>query len=905
MKKLSSGEIRESYLRFFEERGHVRMASDSLVPANDKTLLFTGAGMNQFKDMFLGLGNLPHKRVTTAQKCLRVPDLENVGQTPRHHTFFEMLGNFSFGDYFKQDCIGWVFSWFTETLGIPRERLVVSIYEKDDEAHGIWRNIVGVPEERIYRFGEDENFWPANAPSKGPNGPCGPCSEVFYDYRPQLALPRNDGLESLPDERFSEIGNCVFTQFDRQEDGSLLPLPQKNIDVGLGFERIVSVLQGATNNFETDLFLPYLDYLGRLMDREDGGANGYGEDPAQDIRMRRVADHIRAVAFLIADGVRPSNEGRGYVVRKILRRACRDSYGLGLNDPFLHGLAAVVGEVMGEAYPELIASEKQIKALVHSEELAFRQIYVQGMERFDVWFTDLGDPKGWPRQDVPEGGRLPVPPASGSMAFELHDTFGFPVDITRQLLLDHGYALDEPAFAKAMEAQRHRARESSQIENEVFALGFVHELKERAVAATEFCGYEDLICEAKIQALCSGKDEVQTLHLESRGELVATKTPFYAEAGGQVGDCGLILGANARAYVSETREQDGFYFHTIEVSQGEFTTGDSIELFVDIEKRSAIERNHTATHLLHQALKDVLGEHVSQSGSLVAPERLRFDYTQNEKLTTEQLAEIETIVNREIMTATTVLPVSMGLDEARAHGFVALFGEKYGNVVRTLSVGSYSKELCGGTHVDNSGNISQFRILSDSSIAAGVRRIEAVTGYNALFLGQQDAASLAELCRQLKTPKQELVQRIQGLQSEIRNLRKALDQNKKTATGETLDGLLDGIRERCGATLLVAEIPGAEAAELLDLSDRLRKKFPSFAGVLFGVGGKGVPIVAAASKDLVKKGLSAGKVLKELATTLGGGGGGRPDVAQGKGKRPEKLKDAVKRAWELLESGVS
>ncbi len=896
MKSLTGPEIRESYLSWFAERGHERYPSDSLIPSNDPTLLFTGAGMNQFKDMFLGRGTLPYKRVTTSQKCLRVPDLENVGLTAGHHTFFEMLGNFSFGDYFKSECLQWVFGWFTEGLGIPRDRLVVTIYRDDDEALAVWRDELGMPAERIYRFGEKENFWPAEAPSKGPNGPCGPCSEIYFDYEPEAPLPADDGLEELP-KRFIEIGNCVFTQFDRQADGSLPGLPQKNIDVGLGLERITMVLQGKRSNFDTDLFAPYLEFTARLAGKT------YGSDAQTDVHLRRIADHIRAVTFCIADGALPGNEGRGYVVRKILRRACRDGYELGIDQPFLHELAGVVIEHMRGAYPELVDAHKQIAALLVQEEQAFRQIYVRGAERFESWFQRLGARDSWATLDVEERGALPVPPESGTVAFELHDTFGFPADITRQLLLDRGLAMNDAEFETAMEAQRERARAGSSLSGDVFADSITTRLNARKVPATTFTGYEQLTGEASILALALGDQEVETLDAGSElsgVELVVDTTPAYAESGGQTGDVGEILGPNGRAHFVDVKKRGGFFFHVVQSIEGRLARGDVVEIRVDEAARRATERHHTATHLLHQALKDIVGPHVGQAGSLVTPTRLRFDFTHGEKLSSETIAKLEQTVTREILAATPVEPREMGLDEARSAGFVAMFGEKYGDVVRTLSVGDYSRELCGGTHVANTGNIGAFRILSESSVAAGVRRIEAVTGFEALRCAQDDTRVLASLAHALKAKSSELIGRVASLQGDLKKLRGDLDKARRSSAGDALGELEGQAQEARGGKVLAAIVEEAGTEQLLDLLDRLRKKAGSFGGILFGTSKKGVAVVASVTKDMIEDGLEAGHLVKTATGYLGGGGGGRPEMAQGRGRDATRVDEALEAAWQAL-----
>ncbi len=895
MNRPSAAEIRRRYLQWFVERGHAHLPSDSLVPSHDPTLLFTGAGMNQFKDMFLGKGDIPHRRVTTVQKCLRVPDLEKVGLTPRHHTFFEMLGNFSFGDYFKEDCLRWILGFFTEACGLPRDRLVATIYTKDDEAYRVWTEVCGFPPERIYRFGEKENFWPAEAPSKGPNGPCGPCSEIYYDYEPERPLPPNEGLEALPD-RFVEIGNCVFTQFDRREDGSLPPLPQRNIDVGLGLERIAAVVQGVETNFDTELFLPLIECLSGLSDRK------YRERDEDDVRMRRIADHVRALGFCIADGILPGNEGRGYVVRKILRRACRDGWQLGIGTPFLHRVAEVLIDGMGDYWTELRDGRGQILAVLEQEEASFHQVYEQGIGRFHKWASELGDPGDWTRVAVEDRGELPVPPDSGRFAFELHDTHGFPRDITEQLLLDLGFALDAEGFDRAMAAQRERARSGSKLAGEVFTESFATRLKERDAPKTHFSGYEKDEDEGRLLGIAIGDLEVEELREghEEGAVLVFDRSPFYAESGGQVGDRGRIEGPSGEARVLTTRKLEGFHLHEVRVLKGGFRAGEHCRLTIDAEARRATERNHTATHLLHQALKEVLGPHVSQAGSLVAPDRLRFDFTHNEKIPREVLDRIEDRVNSEIMAALEVRPVEMELAEARAAGFVALFGEKYGARVRTLSVGDYSRELCGGTHVRNSGNIGPFRILHETSVAAGIRRIEAVSGEGALRVYREALAALEDLARDLKTPPSGVRERVSALLAEGRRLRRELEALRRGGVGEKAAELETEIERGEDGSNLVACVPGADHDELLDLMDRFRKKFPDFAGLLFGLGDSGVALVAAGTKERVARGFHAGNLLREVAKAMGGGGGGRPELARGRAKAEDGLEDGLKTARRLL-----
>jgi alanyl-tRNA synthetase len=879
-------EVRARYLRFFAERGHQAMPSDSLVPANDPTLLFTGAGMNQFKDMFLGRGNLPWKRITTAQKCLRVPDLENVGVTPRHHTFFEMLGNFSFGDYFKKECVPWEWEFFTQVCGIDKDRLVATVYLDDDEAYEIWHQHIGLPKERIYRFGEKENFWPAEAPSKGPNGPCGPCSEIYFDATPGEPYPKNEGLHALPSDRFTEIGNCVFTQFDRRADGALVPLPQRNIDVGLGLERIVAVLQGAKNNFETDLFQPYLAYV------EKRAGVAYGHKPAHDVRMRRIADHIRAVTFCIADGALPGNEGRGYVVRKIARRAIRDGYDLGLDKPFLFEMVDVVAHVMGDQYPEVREHAGQCKSVIKAEEESFVGVYRQGLARLEQFLDGKRPTRGSPL------------PSSGDFAFQLHDTYGFPVDITRAVMEERGFTLDEPGFEAAMEAQRKRARAAMATTDAVFAESTAAVLRQAGVKTTAFVGYEQLVATSQLAALVDKSN--QRRERASAGEdilLVLATTPFYAQGGGQVGDRGSIATETGRAEVKNTTALEGFFLHHATVTEGELRAQQACEARVDEDARRATERNHTATHLLHAALKRVVGAHVSQAGSEVSPDRLRFDYTHGEKLSDETIAKLEDEVNAIVIRALPAQPQHMPLDAAKKAGFVAMFGEKYGDTVRTLTVGDYSRELCGGTHVANSGNIGVFRIVSDAAISAGTRRIEAITGMAALRLARQERATLAQMAGQLKVPAAEVASKLGALLDESKQLKKALEK----ATAADLDKLAAEIRASAvnlgaaHAAVLTVTSP-ITMKEIQDLLARVRQALQPFAGAVIATAGDDVLIGAAVSQDLAAK-VAAGDLVKAATALVGGGGGGRPDMAQGKGKDKSKaaaaagaVMDAIRRA---------
>lgn len=884
MKPLTADEIRSKYLEFFTGLGHTVMSSDLLVPANDPTLLFTGAGMNQFKDMFLGKGTLPTKRVTTSQKCLRVPDLDNVGVTPRHHTFFEMLGNFSFGDYFKKDCITWVWTFLHEVCGMPKDQLVVTVYKDDEEAFDIWTKHIGLAPERVFRFGEKENFWPAEAPSKGPNGVCGPCSEIYFDHDPSAPLPSGNGLEDLPEPRFLEVGNCVFTQFDRQSDASLKPLPQKNIDVGLGLERIVAVLQGAKNNFETDLFRPYLEHVAKLCGTE------YGADKDKDVRMRRIADHIRAITFCIADGALPSNEGRGYVVRKILRRAARDGFELGLKKPFLCDMVDVVGALMGKQFPEVRENAAQCRAVIRGEEENFLVVYKQGMARLDEFLA----------KSQSSNSRGAVIAGSGEFAFQLHDTYGFPIDITQKVIEERGYGLDEGGFLTAMEQQRDRARAHASTSEAVFTASVAVKLRDAGHAPTKFVGYQDLASDSVLCSLVGDGDTLLARAEAGQCVLIVTdSSPFYAQGGGQVGDHGRLQSSTGAATIKNTTALDGFHLHQAVVESGHLESGQAVRLQVEEDARLATERNHTATHLLHAALKQVLGNHVSQAGSEVNAERLRFDYTQPEKPTVDKLREAEELVNEQILRATDVDSCVQKLDEARQNGFVALFGEKYGNEVRTLQVGEFSKELCGGTHVSNTGNIGVFRLVSETAVAAGTRRIEAVTGRVALRMARAERDQLAKVAGQLKVPGEQVPARVQELADDLKKVRKQLEKAMAPDLDVELAKLAEAVVSHDGVTTIVYERPDLQTKDAQELLHRAQQKFQPFAGVVVSKSADAALVVVSISKDLTAK-LKAGDLVKQLAGLLGGGGGGRPDAAQGKGKDVHKIGEAVTAAGAAL-----
>ena len=862
----SVAEIREAFLGFFEARGHARMASDGLVPRNDPTLLFTGAGMNQFKDEFLGRGR-PLARVTTAQKCLRVPDLENVGATPRHHTFFEMLGNFSFGDYFKKETIPWEWEFFTSQLGWDASRFVVTVFDEDQEAFQIWRDLVGLPAERIYRFGEKENFWPASAPSEGPNGPCGPCSELYWDQSPGLPLPPHAGLQSLPD-RFLEVGNCVFTQYDRRDGGVLNPLPRQNIDVGLGLERIAAVAQGVPNNFGTDVFAPLLAAIQEICGRAYGttGADG----AAADVRMRRIADHARAVFFCIADGAAPGREGRGYVVRKILRRAVRDGLELGIQRPFLAELLPALQATMAEAYPELREQASTIQALASAEEERFREVFQRGIVRLESALDELKRQRG--------SSIFP-----GRVAFELHDTFGFPSDITEVVVREHGFTYDEGGFQAAMEEQRVRARAGSDMSGEVFAESLAVKLRRAGIAPTVFTGYEQDRSPARVLACVVGESLIESVNSGSQAAIVLDHSPFYAEGGGQVGDSGsLDVGGVAVFEVHDTRQEEGFWLH-VGRALAPIRAGQELRATVDNTRRRATEAHHTATHLLHAALKEVLGAHVNQAGSKVAAESLRFDYTQPAAPNHEQLRKVEDLVNAQVLRSQEVGKRMTSLDAAKKEGVTALFGEKYGSEVRVVEVPGFSKELCGGTHVRNTGAIGPFRITSDRALAAGVRRIEAVAGAVALASFRADQERLAALEAELKAPSDKLLERVQALKQQVKEARQ-----KKAVAAPDVPGLLT---ELAGVGPFAwKHLPDLDTEALRNLADGLRGKADPELILLTGGGADSVPFMILCRPGGARK---AGDLAKAFGRLVGGGGGGRPDYAQGQGSQGGNLAAAV------------
>ncbi|MCL6522291.1 MAG: alanine--tRNA ligase [Firmicutes bacterium] len=874
MRSLSSSEIRSRFLGYFERQGHTVVPSSPLVPQNDPTLLFTNAGMVQFKDVFLGNARLPFRRATTAQKCMRAGgkhnDLENVGRTPRHHTFFEMLGNFSFGDYFKAEAIRFAWEFLTRELELDPERLWVTVYRDDDEAEQLWRSVAGVPAERIVRLGEKDNFW-----AMGDTGPCGPCSEIIYDRGEEHRCGAPACGVGLCDcDRWLEIWNLVFMQYDRDEAGVLHPLPKPSIDTGMGLERIASVLQQVDSNFDTDLFHPIIRRIEELSGRRyDRGVGGFP--------FRVIADHARAGAFLIADGVLPSNEGRGYVLRRILRRAARFGRVLGLERPFLAEVAGTVVALMGDAYPELREREGFVREVIRREEERFLQTLEQGVRAF----AELAE-------RCRAEGRAEL---RGEEAFLLYDTYGFPLDLMQDMAEEAGLGLDLAGFQAALERQRERAR-ADRAARGLRAGDAVAQLV-ADLPATRFLGYEGTEARARVLAVVvagEAPERVEEAEEGSEVRVVLDQSPFYAEGGGQVGDTGWLLSDEARVRVTDTQEVGrGVHLHFGRVEAGTLRAGAELEARVDAQRRRAIMRNHSATHLLHKALKEILGEEATQAGSLVAPDRLRFDFTHEGPLDEETLRRVEERVNERILDALPASVQVLPLEEARKTGAIALFGEKYGERVRVVAMGDYSRELCGGTHVHNTAEIGSFKIVSESSIGAGLRRIEAVTGTGVVEYARLQERRLRETAELLRAPEEEVPARVAALAEELRGTQRRLRELEEKLVRIAAERLLAQAETVAGVRVVRGELEGAGPEELRQASDWLRQRLGSGVVLLAARSDGKVQFVAAVTADLVARGFHAGRIVGAAARVAGGGGGGRPELAQAGGRRPELLERAL------------
>ncbi|MBT8766779.1 alanine--tRNA ligase [Metapseudomonas boanensis] len=874
---MKSAEIREAFLSFFEEKGHTRVASSSLIPGNDPTLLFTNAGMNQFKDCFLGLEKRAYTRATTSQKCVRAGgkhnDLENVGYTARHHTFFEMLGNFSFGDYFKRDAIHYAWEFLTgdKWLKLPKDKLWVTVYASDDEAYDIWTQEVGIPHERMVRIGDNkgapyasDNFW-----AMGDTGPCGPCTEIFYDHGPDIwggppGSPEEDG------DRYIEIWNNVFMQFNRTADGVMHPLPAPSVDTGMGLERISAVLQHVHSNYEIDLFQSLL--------KASAEAIGCANDDAPSLKV--VADHIRSCSFLVADGVLPSNEGRGYVLRRIIRRACRHGNKLGAKGSFFHKIVAALVAEMGEAFPELKQQQAHIERVLKTEEEQFAKTLEQGLKILEQDLVGL------------KGKMIP-----GETLFKLYDTYGFPVDLTGDIARERGLTIDEAGFEREMEGQRERARASS-------AFGMDYNALVKVDADTNFTGYVCTSGEGKVIALFKDGQAVEQLGEGEEGVLVLDRTPFYAESGGQVGDCGFIAAAGLRFDVRDTTKAGGAFLHHGVVDSGTLRVGAGVTAQVDATVRQATALNHSATHLLHAALRRVLGDHVQQKGSLVDSQRLRFDFSHFEAIKPEQLKALEDIVNAEIRKNSEVETEETDIDTAKAKGAMALFGEKYGEQVRVLSMGGdFSVELCGGTHVSRTGDIGLFKIVSEGGVAAGVRRIEAVTGSAALGYLNGAEEQLKEAAALVKGSRDNLLDKLSGLLERNRQLEKELEQLKAKAASAAGDDLASSAIEVKGVKVLAARLDGLDGDALLALVDQLKNKLGRAVILLGGALEGKVTLVAGVTQDLTGQ-LKAGDLMKQAAAAVGGKGGGRPDMARGGGTDAAALEQALALTVPFVEKGL-
>ncbi|MGM9483817.1 alanine--tRNA ligase [Roseateles sp. NT4] len=863
---MKAAEIRQTFLKFFESKGHQIVASSPVVPGDDPTLLFTNAGMNQFKDVFLGFDKRAYTRATTSQKCIRAGgkhnDLDNVGYTARHHTFFEMLGNFSFGDYFKHDAISYAWELLTVNFGLPKDKLWVTVYEEDDEAYEIWNQVVGVPQERIVRIGDNkgarymsDNFW-----MMGDTGPCGPCTEIFYDHGPDVAGGPPGSAEQDGD-RYIEIWNNVFMQFNRTEDGVMHKLPKPSVDTGMGLERLAAVLQHVHSNYEIDTFVNLLAAAKSAVD-----AAGGGDCDATSPSLKVIADHIRACSFTIVDGVIPGNAGRGYVLRRIARRAIRHGYKLGARTPFFHKLVAALSAEMGDAYPELRQAQGRVTDVLKQEEERFFQTIATGMEILEAALA--------------KGGNV-----DGDTAFKLHDTYGFPVDLTADVCRERGVTVDEARFNELLEEQKNRARAAGKFK---MAQGLAY-----SGAATEFHGYEHLVCEhSKVTAIYVDGAQVNEAQAGDDAVIVLDHTPFYAESGGQVGDAGELRNGTTRVVVADTLKiQADVFGHHGQVVEGTVKVGDVFVARVDAERRAKTVRNHSATHLMHKALREVLGAHVQQKGSLVNAERTRFDFAHNAPMTAEEIREIEALVNAEILGNAGANAQVMALDDAQKSGAMMLFGEKYGETVRVLSIGS-SKELCGGTHVKATGDIGLFKIVAESGVAAGIRRVEAVTGDNALAYLQSLETTVQGAAMTLKTSPHELGARLHAVLDQIKSLEKELTAAKSKLASAQGDELLAQAVDVKGLKVLAARLEGADAKTLRETMDKLKDKLKTAAIVLAAVDGDKVQLAAGVTADSIGK-VKAGDLVNFVAQQVGGKGGGKPDLAMAGGTQPAGVAAAL------------
>ena len=875
VKKYGVNELRQMFLDFFESKGHLVMNSFSLVPQNDNSLLLINAGMAPLKPYFTGAEIPPRTRVATCQKCIRTGDIENVGKTARHGTFFEMLGNFSFGDYFKHEAIAWSWEFLTKVVGLDENRLYPSVYEEDDEAFDIWNKEIGVPADRIFRFGKEDNFWEHGA------GPCGPCSEIYYDRGEKYCCCKPGCTVGCDCDRYMEVWNNVFTQFENDGEGHYETLKQKNIDTGMGLERLAVVVQDVDSIFDVDTLCALRNKVCEVAGKT------YGVHHDDDVSIRLITDHMRSATFLISDGVMPTNEGRGYVLRRLIRRAARHGRLLGIEGPFLEKLSETVIEGSKDGYPELEEKKTFILNVLHNEESQFNKTIDQGLKIL----ADL-------EAEMKEAGKSVL---GGSDAFRLYDTYGFPIDLTKEILEEKGYTIDEDGFKEEMEVQRKRARESRAVSNYMGADATVYDEIDRNIT-TEFTGYDKLEATSKVTVLTTETEIVDSLMEGQKGTIFVEKTPFYATMGGQEGDTGVITTANGVFRVEDTiKLRGGKYGHVGVMESGMISGGEEVTLKVDEQERKDTCKNHSATHLLQKALKTVLGAHVEQKGSLVNPTRLRFDFAHFQAMTPEEIAETEALVNKEIQAALPVTTQIMGIEEAKKTGAMALFGEKYGDEVRVVSMGDFSVELCGGTHVANTANITLFKIVSEAGVAAGVRRIEALTGNNVIEYYRQMEENLHTIAKTLKTSPAEITEKITHLQKEVKELQSENESLKSKMAQDSLGNVMDQVVEVKGVKVLASAVDGVDMNGLRDLGDQLKEKLGEGVVVLASAKDGKVSLLAMATQGAMDKGAHAGNLIKAAAAIVGGGGGGRPNMAQAGGKNPDKIPEAIAKVAELVE----
>ncbi len=869
---MKTKEIRQRFLDFFAEKDHLVLPSFSLIPHEDPTLLLIGAGMAPLKPYFTGEKIPPHPRVVTCQKCVRTPDIEMVGKTARHATFFEMLGNFSFGDYFKEGAIALAWELVTQGYNLPEEKLYISVYQNDDEAYDIWQKKIGLPENKIFRLGKEDNFWEIG------QGPCGPCSELYYDLGFEYGCGRPDCQVGCDCDRFVEIWNLVFTQYDRDGEGNYHSLEKKNIDTGAGLERMAMALQNVPSFYEIDIVKPILDYFVRLTGIK------YGSNDNEDISLRILTEHLRSIIFMVVDGVLPSNEGRGYVLRRIIRRAVRHGRLLGLEKPFLHEAVPLVVEIMKDVYPELQEREDYTVKVVELEEERFQETLEQGLNILNSQITDLER----------EGSRV----LSGDIAFKLYDTFGFPLDLTREIIEERNFDLDEEGFKKYLEQQRERARAAQEKQEDIVLKGDIEKLKDKS---TEFVGYEKKENEGQLLAIFNDSSLLNTAKEGQEVNIIIDETPFYAESGGQVGDQGVMETEKANVNIKDTRYGPfNLILHKGTIVRGEINIGERVKARVDNDKREYICKNHTVTHLLHKALKKVLGEHINQAGSLVSPDRLRFDFTHFAHLKPEEIKEVEEIVNQKIWESNSVEVMETTLKEAKERGALALFEGKYNEEVRMVKVGDYSLELCGGTHVKSTGEIGLFKIISESGIGTGLRRIEAVSGPGAYKLLTEKEEVLEKVSRELKTEEDRVLSRLESLINSYKELERENQKLLQKLASSKVGDLLSQVVKVNGIPVLAVQVDAPDMEGLRSMADQLKDKVQSGVVVLGAAREGKVFLVSMVTRDLIKKGLHAGEIIGEVAQVAGGGGGGRPDMAQAGAKDESKLPEALEKTKEIV-----